>query len=209
DSMPHPAVASARSSALVASPEIVPLLDALLHRQLAELDAAGADIVHDVRLSELHALTPRFLRGLFGEQFPALLARNHGWIGGHVGGFHLAFGRGDVLDPLARQILLLRALADGEGLGPLQAAFLRNGRAHWHAALLQHAGDPVSDATERRHLPVLERCEGAAIVEEPADIRADAHCGIMHPRTAGAVDVIRLVIARKQAYLAQVGQVPV
>ena len=58
-------------------------------------------------------------------------------IGGHVRGLHLALGRGDVLDPLLGQVGLGGALADREGLGPLQAALLGDDGADLGAVLLE------------------------------------------------------------------------
>src|SRR3546814_1885305 len=85
-----------RSASFVFCPEVVPVLKALLDGKLAIGNTAGPDVVHDVRLVEQHALALGLFRRLFGEQLPALLARDKARIGSHVGRLHLTFGRGDI-----------------------------------------------------------------------------------------------------------------
>src|SRR3546814_5660582 len=78
-----------RSASFVFCPEVVPVLKALLDGKLAIGNTAGPDVVHDVRLVEQHALALGLFRRLFGEQLPALLARDKARIGRHVGRLHL------------------------------------------------------------------------------------------------------------------------
>src|SRR3546814_10515207 len=53
-------------------------------------------------------------------------------------------------------------------------ALLGNDGADFCAVALQRAGNPIADPRQDEHLAVLERREGAAVVEEAADLRTKA-----------------------------------
>ena len=172
----------------------------------AVLDEGDGVVRHAVDLASALG----FLGVLLVEQRAAALGDAEAGVGQHAGRVHLAFGGQHVLDERLHRLGLGRALADGVGLGPLDAAFLRHHRLHRRAIALQHTGDPVADAGHGHHLVVLEAVEGAAVIEEAADLRAQRHGGLLDLLPAGRVLVPQLgPIAVGEAHLAEIGQVPV
>src|SRR3546814_10806473 len=59
------------------------------------------------------------------------------------------------------------------------------------------------------HLAVLERREGAAVVEEAADLRTKAPRLFFNRGPSFLVDVVGRLVAVEQADLAEIGQMPV
>lgn len=96
-----------------------------------------------------------------------------------------------------------------DSAGELQAALRRNYAAHLGSASFERAGDPVADAGHGQHLAVLQRGEGAAVVEEATDLRAQRLYLLLHLFPGALIDVIGRGIAFQQADLAEIGQMPV
>ena len=113
------------------------------------------------------------------------------------------------MNPLARHVVILRALADRKGLCPLQPTLFGDRGAHLGTVLFQDPGDPVTNPGKGQHLPVIERRERAAIVKEPADLTAQRHRGLLHLVPARFVNVIGRPIARREAHLPEVRQMPI
>src|SRR3546814_14065834 len=88
-------------------------------------------------------------------------------------------------------------------------ALLGNDGADFCAVALQRAGNPIADPRQDEHLAVLERREGAAVVEEAADLRTKAPRLFFNRGPSFLVDVVGRLVAVEQADLAEIGQMPV